>query len=60
MDTYLLNRLEVVLHALDGDVLASLDALGLKNFRKGALTFLANQPILLHFIYLETSVWTEM
>ena len=53
MDTYLLNRLEVVLHALDGDVLASLDALGLKNFRKGALTFLANQPILLHFIYLD-------
>ena len=50
-DTYLLNRLEVSLHALNGDVLASLDALGFKNFRKGALSFLANQPILLHFMF---------
>ena len=48
MNTYLIDRLEVVLHTFNGDVFPSLDALGLKHFRKGALALLAYQSVLLH------------
>ena len=41
----------MILHTLDGDVLARLDALGLEHLGEGALALLANQPVLLHFIY---------
>jgi len=37
---YLLNCVEVVLHAFDGNVFASLDGLGLKDFGEGSLSFL--------------------
>ena len=53
--TYLLDTLEVILHALNGNILASLYTLGLEHFRKSALTLLANQPVLLHFIYLDSN-----
>jgi hypothetical protein len=36
----------VVLHALDCHVLPSLDALGFEHLREGALSFLADQPVL--------------
>jgi hypothetical protein len=36
----LLNGIEVVLHALDGNVFASLDALGFEDFGEGTLSFL--------------------
>ena len=36
----LLDCVEVVLHALDGDVLAGLDTLSLEHFREGSFTFL--------------------
>ncbi len=42
----LVYGVEVVLHALDGDVLARLDALGLEHFGEGALADLRNQPVL--------------
>jgi len=35
----------VVLHALDGYILAGLDALGFQYFREGALALLANQSV---------------
>lgn len=38
----LFDCVEVVLHALDGDVLARLDALSLQYFREGTLTFLGD------------------
>jgi hypothetical protein len=43
---YLLEAVKVVLHALDGDILAVLDALGLEHLREGALTLLGHQPVL--------------
>ena len=43
--TYLLNCIEMVLHALDGNVLACLDALGLKHFREGSLSLFADQSV---------------
>ena len=46
LETYLFNCVEVIFHALDCDVLSSLDALGLQNFREGSLSFLANQSVL--------------
>ena len=38
----------MVLHALDGHILASLDALRLQHLGEGTLTLLAYQSILLH------------
>ena len=43
---YLLDRVEVVLHALDRHVLARLDALRLQNLRERALALLAYQSVL--------------
>lgn len=43
---YLLEGVEVVLHALDGDILAVLDALRLEHLREGALALLGHQPVL--------------
>ena len=40
-DTYLLNGVEMVLHALDGDVFARIDALSLEHLGEGSLSFLA-------------------
>ena len=48
--TYLLDGLEVVLHALDGDVLACLDALRLEHLGEGALALLTDETVLLHFV----------
>ena len=42
---YLLDRVEVVFHALDGHVFTSLDALRLEHFGKGAFALLANQSV---------------
>ena len=36
----LLDCVEVILHALDGDILASLYTLSLEHFREGTFTFL--------------------
>ena len=43
--THLIERVEVVLHALDGDVLAILDALRLEHLREGALALFADQAV---------------
>lgn len=43
---YLFNRVKMVLHALNGNVLARLDALSFEHFREGSFTFLTNQPVL--------------
>ena len=58
LDTYLLDRLEVILHTRNGDVLASLDALSLEHLGKSAFTLLANESVLLHFIYLDSNART--
>ena len=42
----LLDGVEVVLHAFDGDVLASLDALGLEDLREGPLALFRYQSVL--------------
>ena len=42
----LFERIEVVLHALDGHKLARLDGLGLQHFGEGALALLGNQSVL--------------
>ena len=39
---HLLDGVEMVLHALDGNILARLDALSLQYFREGSLTFLGD------------------
>jgi len=36
----------MVFHALDGDVLASLNGLGFEHLREGALSFLADESVL--------------
>lgn len=41
---HLVQRVKVVLHALDGHVLAILDALGLEHLGKSALTLLCHKP----------------
>jgi len=43
---YLVDVVEVGLHALDGHILPGLDGLRFKNFREGALALLAYQSIL--------------
>ena len=47
-NTYLFNRLKVVLHALDRDVFTSLDRLRLKNFGERAFSLFADKSVLLH------------
>ena len=42
---HLVERVEVILHALDGDILAVFNALRLKHLRERALAFLANETI---------------
>lgn len=42
---YLVNVVEMRLHALDGDVLACLDRLGLQHFRKSTLSFLTDESV---------------
>ncbi len=44
--TYLVDVIEVSLHALDGHILACFDRLRLQHFRKGAFSFFANQSVL--------------
>ena len=44
---YLLNVIEMCLHAFDSNILVSFGALGFKDLRECALTFLANQPVFL-------------
>ena len=44
---YLLNVIEMCLHALNSNILVSFGALGFKDLRESALTFLANQPVFL-------------
>ena len=44
--THLIERVEVVLHALDGDVLAILDALRLQNLGKRPLSLLRHEAVL--------------
>ena len=46
MRMHLVDRVEVVFHALDGNVLASLDALRLEHLREGTLSLFANEPVL--------------
>ena len=48
--TYLLNGLEMVLHAFNGNIFACFNALGLEDFRESAFTLFAYQSVLLHFI----------
>ena len=42
----LLQGIEVVLHTLDRDILAVLDALGFEHLGEGALALLPNQSVL--------------
>ena len=41
VDNYLLNGVKVVLHALDSNVFARIDALGLEHLGKRSFSFLA-------------------
>ena len=45
MRMHLVDRVEVVFHALDGEELAGLDALRLDDLRKGAFPLLADQAV---------------
>lgn len=47
-NTHLVDRIEVILHAFDGMVLAILNILGFENFTKSSLTLLGNKPVLPH------------
>jgi hypothetical protein len=44
--THLIKAVEMVLHALDGNVLAILDALCLQHLAECALALLGNEPVL--------------
>ena len=46
MQTYLINVIEVGLHALYRDIFVRLGRLRLENFRECALALLANQSVL--------------
>lgn len=46
VQSYLIQAVEVVLHAFDGNVLAILDALGFQHLAESAPTLLGNKPIL--------------
>lgn len=44
--SYLVQAVKVVLHALDGNILAILDALGFQHLTESALTLLGHKPVL--------------
>mmetsp|Transcript_75967 Transcript_75967/g.245889 ORF Transcript_75967/g.245889 Transcript_75967/m.245889 type:complete len:257 (+) Transcript_75967:1021-1791(+) len=45
---HLVDAVEVVLHALDGNMLACLDGLGLEHLRESALALFRDEPVLVH------------
>ena len=46
--THFADRLKLLLHALDGHMLASFDGLSLKDLAKGAITLFTLQLVLVH------------
>jgi|TARA_B110001450_G_scaffold234911_1_gene239217 hypothetical protein len=46
----LVDGVKMVLHALNGNIFGSLDALGLEHLRESSFAFLGDQTILVHFL----------